>query len=348
MEEISTTDKGAESSVAEIKKTKRNFFKFLTWTDLIFLTTVQALTVIFFFYGMASVFGEKISLIRCFYIFGDLFNYNSINAFKLIISALLAILYVIFAVVMIIKLIQTIKFIFMFQSSFWMDSLLSLKENCSFIFLLVFIFIIISNAFYSNQINLMITTTICLTGGALTFHEGVCYYLKTNNLVSSELIYKCVKFLISYAAVSVVFVILNQAVLIDFINGCKIMFKGILFSDIFVFQIILFNNFVMPVLYIIAAIWIFKACDYNLSSFYVNRNDSRVLVKKAWILSVVILTLQFIFNGLVLNKFQEISISILTTWWYSVKSIYLPLFLLLSAWLLVLRFTPKEVSGYFY
>ncbi len=344
MEEKTATESGVAENVAENKKKSIDTGRILKCTDMAILTLVQALTVIFYFTGSAYVFGEKISLLKCFYIFGDLFNYNAVNGFRLIVSALLAILYVAFAVVMIIKLIQTIKFTFLFKNNSRTDTILSIKENGTFILILSFIFIIVSNGFYGNQISSTATASLCLTGIALTFHEGVFCYVKTNKFTLSESVYKCIKFLLGFAAVAIALVMLNKAVIMDFVNGCKMLFKGILFSDVYVFMIKLFNNFVMPVLYFIAAIWILKACDYNLSSYYVNRNDSRTLVKKSWILSIVILSLQFIFNGLILSKFQQISISIITTWWYSVKSVYFPIFLLLTAWFLVMKFTPKEIS----
>lgn len=345
MEKTMTQNAAAAENGAENKKKNRNPFSILSWADVCLLTAVQALTVIFFLCGMPSVFGERISLIRCFYIFGNIFEYNSAVAYKLIVSILLAILYIVLAAIMIVNIIKTIKMICLFKNNMRNDTLVCIKENSSFIYILSFIYIVVSNAFYTNNFNSMTIFVICITGAALAFHEAVCCLIKTSRPPLSETVLKCVKFLICFFSVSVIFLVVKQAVFSALINeGFKLLFKGIIFADAYVLMINLYNYFVLTVIHTICIIWVLEAVDLNLSGYFVNRNDARSKVKKAWILSVVILALQFVFNGLILNKFREISLNIVTTWWYSVKNVYFPLFLLLTAWFLVLKFTPKEIS----
>lgn len=337
-----TINKNTDSGVVQESKKTENILK---WIDVSLLAAVQTLTTIFFLIGFMPVFGESFTPLSIFYVIGDLFEYNNVIAYRLINSTILAVFYVFILVVVIIKLIKTVKQLFMLKKYGKLTSVQTIKENCAYVFLFCLVFVIVSNAFYSNQINPMITATICLTGAALTFNEFAYSFITTKKPSVSEFILRCLKFLIGFSVVSLVFMLLNQPVISDFIESVDRATFGLLFTeDRFESPVKFFNCFIMPVLYVVLAILFLKSCKLQFSASSVERNITRRKVKKAWILSIVILISQFIFNGLIMSKFQEISIRILSSWWYSVKSVYFPLFLLLTAWFLALKFTPKEVS----
>ncbi len=317
--------------------------KILRWTNIILLTAVQTMSILMFAFGFSPLFGDKISVIKCVYIIGDLFDYNSAAGYRLITSVLLVAAYAVFFGFMIKNLISTLKTILKYRADGQVKELVDLKDNTATTFLMAFAFSAICKAFSAGNIGATETTLLCVTGFALTFNESVTAFLQ-KKLSVLDILFITLKFLIIYLIIAFLLVNLNECVILDFLDGWKCLLNGNLGNNAFRFLIDFFNLLILPVTYVFLAWSVIRGADLQLSGYLFNRNDARRKIRKVWVFALVILILHLFFNGLLVGEFKESFVNLFLTWWVAVKRTYLPVFILLTAWRIMWLLTPKEIS----
>ena len=317
--------------------------KILRWTNIILLTAVQATAILMFAFGFSPLFGEKISVLKCVYIIGDLFDYNSAAGYRLITSVLLVAAYAVFLGFMIKNLISTLKIILKYRADGQVRELVGLKDNTATIFLMAFAFSAVCKAFSAGNIGATETTLLCVTGFALAFNEAITAFLEKKFSVL-DILFITLKFLVIYGIIALLLVNLNECVVLNFLDGWKCLLNGNLGNNAFRFLIDFFNLLILPVTYVFLAWSIIRGADLQLSGYSFNRNDARRKIRKVWVFALVILIFHLFFNGLLVGEFKESSVNLFLTWWVAVKRTYLPVFLLLTAWRIMWLMPSKEIS----
>lgn len=146
---------------------------------------------------------------------------------------------------------------------------------------------------------------------------------------------------ISYSCVFVILCLLTaifsrHPVVEEFISGWNVMINGFAphgFADILYFA---FNSLLEPILCVILFIIAYRMfADLLFSSKPMYRIKAKV--KRGLILTVVILVIYFIINGLLAVGISEISADSIVLWWSAVKLTYFPVTLLFISLLLVLN-----------
>ena len=332
----------AETTTVKSNDGKLKLTSILFRIDVVLLFVLEVLTIVAFCVGMTSVFDEHFSILQCVFSVIDLFYYNSAIAYRLITGIILAVVYVICFILMIKNLISSIRVLHGINKRAYQSTLSVLKDSSSDTFVASFFFVIAASLVSKTQFTVLSSAVLILTGIIYVFHEFAAYVVSNKKINVLQLIFNCAICALMFAVIGTLLTLFKQPVVKEFLEGCRVLFSGVLGTDIPRILHVLFSYIALPVMFGVMAILIIIRVSFQLSGYSTNRKTARRQITGIMIFAIVILILQLVFNGFFLNGIRELSSDVVELWWTNVKCVYMPLVLLTIGWRILSSFVPNN------
>lgn len=306
-----------ENQNTEQKKSDENLKRKLLLADAIALAFVQFTALIFLLTGVVPMFGANFPVWRIISVIADLIeSVRFFSWYKIFAPALILIAYIVALCLVIGNTVKTAKSLKLYISSRKEVDLSIISRRAFSTIVFIFALIAFSNSFYKNDVNAIEIITLVLTGIAYLYHRATICYVNFKKPDFVELICSTAFYAGIYVIVAVIFCLFNENVFRETGN----VFNAIVHDGGDISTKIIFDGFVLPVLYMIMLLSVMQLCAGCL-----NNDISGGKALAGWISTIVPLVATMLFGCLIPTKFKEFAFINL---WLSIRSVIFPLFIL--------------------
>ena len=289
--------------------------------------------------GVLNAYERSLNPISAIEFILDLFFFQWSRAQQCIIGVAAGVAYIVVLVMLIVNIIISCKTYYALvrgaeakqkERTIWMLSH-SLHSFC-----LVMIYAVIVNSFTGSDVSVWIIPLMALMVISYTFGRAVVR--SKNDMPLSRYIISIVGDVITATLICLMYWLCKESVGDKAFTGLSMLFGGFIgFSFGFkAFAYSFFCNLVEPILNIALIILVLKLASRILREPY--RESSQKKCIKAMIYSAVILGAQFIFRVFFTFRSRYLSMDMVREWLLAVRTFNLPIFLLLLAAWLIMKF----------
>lgn len=357
-QEVQAEQEGEEGQDGQEKKQKKIGGYFLIARTVVAIG-LQILILLSFLFGLVKIFGTAANPATVITLMLQIFSISKATAYRCIFGLALGILYFVFFVLVLNGVVRSCGYALtivgkkpsrtkaisaIFQNVYDQKTELRLRivEYAYHAFEYAFILTILSNMVYRSGISGALIAVMAVAGILFFLNSIIKFGIRNvrQNVWGAALF--MAKTVLVYAVICILLTMLCQPSVQETVNGFMALLNGSLVGK----QVgngriklhFLYGRLILPILYLIASVIAMILVHYYILLFL--RGDSlRRRLFKTLIFVAVLLVLNLIFQVLIVA--ESYTIHLIRDWLQLSKAVYLPVFLLLLAWL----FLETEKKG---